>query len=84
MVSQSKIDTGGKNNVYWGTDVMENIIGTVCIILERKNYFGTCKVLKDQKLKIWMKGINKGFEMRGRYLMLRRGKGQKIRMVLSL
>ena len=49
----------------------------VFVILERKNYFAACKVLKDHKNRTCLKYLNQVAEIRGRDLMFKRGKGPK-------
>ena len=46
-------------------------------MLESRNYFGTCNVLKGRNHETWLKGIRKVVEIRIKDLILRRGKGPK-------
>ena len=56
---------------------MSKTIGTVCVMLERKNDFSSCKVIKDRTHETSLKDLKKVVEIRVRDFMLRRREGPK-------
>ena len=65
---------------------MSKTIGIFCIMLKRKTYFASCKILKDRSYETWLKDLLLMVEIRGQSLMFRRtvvpkhGKGSIHRM----
>ena len=57
---------------------MLKTIGKICVMLERKKYFASCKVLKNWKYDTLLKEFKKMVEIRGRALMFSRGERPKI------
>ena len=56
---------------------MSKTIGKFCVILERKNAFDSCKILKDRSYETWLKDLLLMVEIRGQALMFRRTVGPK-------
>ena len=54
---------------------MSETIGSVCIMLERGEYFASCKVLKDRRHENWLKDLKKVADLREQNLVFKRGEG---------
>ena len=55
MMSQQKTVLYGQKELCWSPESMFKTIGTFCVMLERKKYFSSCKVLKDWRYENWLK-----------------------------
>ena len=70
-IKQIKTVLGGQKKRQWITKVMSNIIVNICVMLERRKYFSSWKVMKDWKHETWPKDPKKFVDIRGEAIMVR-------------